>query len=486
MRACKLMELSSLICLLWYLLLVLLGHGRADSICIVGSGIGGASAAHFLRKYSSNEIPDLEIHMFEKNPKVGGRMAMANLSGDLFEAGGSILHPKNMHVLLYTEILGLSRKSDEGDESFGIWDGDKFVFKWLEFPLSKTIESFLNKLRLLWRYGTDLFKMQAFVSKLLDKFLRFYDTLESRPVFQTVDEMLEWTELFNYTQHTLEEKLIEAGMSSRLISELITVIMRINYGQDVHISGLAGAVSMCGSGNGLWSVEGGNWQMASGLIDKANVSLHLEEEVVSISFKKTDYELDTSKGKIYKCATVVIATPLDELNISFKPPISIHKRYLQHTHTTFVRGLLNPEYFGLKATATLPDLIGTLEIPTLPFSCISILKKYSKDDNAYKIFSRQKMSDDLLDKMFSFRKDVIQIDWAAYPHYKAPEEFAPLLLDDSNLYYINAFENAASTMETSAVSAENVARLILSRTYSLALHMSRSKGSASYHSKVEL
>lgn len=37
------------------------------------------------------------------------------------------------------------------------------------------------------------------------------------------------------------------------------------------------------------------------------------------------------------------------------------------------------------------------------------------------------------------------------------------MLDGLHLYYINAFENAASTIETSAVAAENVARLILSR-----------------------
>ncbi|CAK9183675.1 unnamed protein product, partial [Ilex paraguariensis] len=39
------------------------------------------------------------------------------------------------------------------------------------------------------------------------------------------------------------------------------------------------------------------------------------------------------------------------------------------------------------------------------------------------------------------------------------------MLDSWNLYYVNAFENAASTMETSAVAAENIARLILSRFF---------------------
>ena len=81
-------------------------------------------------------------------------------------------------------------------------------------------------------------------------------------------------------------------------------------------------------------------------------------------------------------------------------------------------------------------------------------------------------------KLYSDRKETIRIDWAAYPHYQAPEKFAPFLLDGHHLYYINAFENAASTMETSSVSAENIARLILSRLPVGHLQISRSETSS--------
>jgi len=74
--------------------------------------------------------------------------------------------------------------------------------------------------------------------------------------------------------------------------------MRINYGQNVDISGLAGAVSLCGSGGGLWSVEGGNWQMAAGLIEQENVSLHLNKEVASISLMGEKYEVNSTDGKL--------------------------------------------------------------------------------------------------------------------------------------------------------------------------------------------
>lgn len=63
------------------------------------------------------------------------------------------------------------------------------------------------------------------------------------------------------------------------------------------------------------------------------------------------------------------------------------------------------------------------------------------------------------------RNETIKINWGAYPHYSAPEVFAPFILDGRHLYYVNAIENAASTMETSAVAAENIARLVLSRFF---------------------
>ena len=64
--------------------------------------------------------------------------------------------------------------------------------------------------------------------------------------------------------------------------------------------------------------------------------------------------------------------------------------------------LLSRYTFGLSSASSLPDLIGTLEVPDLSFSSISILKDYSRDDKAYKIFSCKPMADDLLDKIFRF------------------------------------------------------------------------------------
>ncbi|MBA0743472.1 hypothetical protein Gogos_006144 [Gossypium gossypioides] len=448
------------------------------TVCIVGSGIGGSSVAHFLRHYfhpSPSQPRPPNIKIFERSYVVGGRMATVSIGGETFEAGASILHPKNYHALNYSNLLGLKVKpppasEDDDSMSLGIWDGKKFVFKTLQvdskFPLVQKIVFYVNSFRIFFRYGFSLLKMGSFVESTVDSFLKYYESPERRPIFETVDEMLKWAGLYNLTTQTLQDELIGIKLSPLLIEELVTVITRINYGQSVYISGLAGAVSLAGSGGGLWAVDGGNWQMASGLINSSDVSLHLNEEIESISYLGEYYELNSTKGNSYSCEVAVVATPLDEVNIRFSPAVSIPERKLQHTHATFVRGLLNPAYFGLRTVAEIPELVGTLEDSDLPFTCISVLKQLDENDITYKIFSREPLSDALLDSIFSARLQTNRINWGAYPHYKAPELFAPFILDGQHLYYVNAFENAASTMETSAVAAENVARLILSRYFS--------------------
>ncbi|CAL5359839.1 unnamed protein product [Camellia sinensis] len=82
------------------------------------------------------------------------------------------------------------------------------------------------------------------------------------------------------------------------------------------------------------------------------------------------------------------------------PTFLIPNRQLQHTHTTFVRGFLNPAYFGLHSASAIPELVGTVESSDLPFTSISVLKQHGENDMSYKIFSREPVADALLDRIF--------------------------------------------------------------------------------------
>ncbi|GJN01215.1 hypothetical protein PR202_ga18462 [Eleusine coracana subsp. coracana] len=378
---------------------------NAGDVCIVGAGISGASTAFFLTNYTSTSAAS-QLRVFERRPRVGGRLGTVTVAGDHFEAGGSIIHPRNLHARRFADLLGLAVETGADDDWLGIWDGTRFVFQTLRPPpagsswLRRKLHGLLNSLLLFNRYGLSLLKMDRFVQVVVP-----FPPLRFRLYLP------------------------------------VLVITRINYGQSVRISGLAGAVSLAGSETGLWAVKGGNWQLPAGLLKISNATLHLQEGIDSITDAGDYYVLKSNIGNEYNCTVTVVATPLDE------------------------------EYFGVSSLSDIPDLIGTMELPDIPFSSISVLKKYNEDDMTYKVFSRAKLEDGLLDHIFRRRKETIRINWAAYPHYEAPEAFAPIVLDGKQLYYVNTFESAASAMETGAVAAENVARLIISRRQGLEPHI---------------
>ncbi|GBG71243.1 hypothetical protein CBR_g8546 [Chara braunii] len=300
------------------------------------------------------------------------------------------------------------------------------------------------------------------VRGLVEQFESFYD--EDLPAFTRVEDLLQHAKLYDLTQKQLKDVLEQANISPLLMDELLTAIVRINYGQSLTISGLAGAIGLCGSGADLWAVDGGNRQVPEGLLRKAGAIVHLGEGVEIVRrVEGGKYDVITRHGDSEQFDVVVIATPLDEGALQLEPPIALPARKLQHTHTTFVVGCVDHKFFNLSRESDLPDTIATMENPTIPFSSIGLLMRFENGDGAFKVFSRQRPSEELLDKMFRRRLETIRIDWAAYPLYKTPEEFAPFLLDDHHLYYVNAFENAASTVETMAVAAKNVAKLIVKR-----------------------
>ena len=78
----------------------------------------------------------------------------------------------------------------------------------------------------------------------------------------------------------------------------------------------------------------------------------------------------------------------------------------------------------------------------------------------FKLFSGDKLSPELLAAVFEQPQLVAQHDWRAYPVFDPPERFARFALA-AGLVYLNAWENAASAMEMSAVSASNGAALVL-------------------------
>lgn len=94
-----------------------------------------------------------------------------------------------------------------------------------------------------------------------------------------------------------------------------------------------------------------------------------------------------------------------------------------------------------------------------PFSVISPAKQFPDQTILYKMFSTNAMQKQALQSIFTEHEVIGTFPWYAYPKFQPPEQFAPFKLADG-LFYGNAWENAASCMEISAVSAMNSALLV--------------------------
>jgi hypothetical protein len=103
---------ASYICnsLLGLLVLLLLATCRAEKVAIIGGGVGGAAAAYYLHKADHSA----EIHMFEREERLGGRIQETTFEGRPVELGGAILNKKNKLSVSLVEELDLETAVPQG------------------------------------------------------------------------------------------------------------------------------------------------------------------------------------------------------------------------------------------------------------------------------------------------------------------------------------------------------------------------------------
>jgi prenylcysteine oxidase / farnesylcysteine lyase len=444
---------------------------REKHVCVVGGGMAAASTAHFLAQSTSPP----RVTVFETSDRVGGRIASIELGKKMYaEAGASVIAAENKLVASFANLLGLphakrvtydsrSESGSKRNKYMGIWDGE-------EFRIVTIGSSWLDPLLMIWRYGLSLLKMKRHVSALLNAFdgLYFGDDCCD----ETVEELLERRApgLYALTQQSFASSLADS-LSPLLSSELVSAITRVNYGQDVdEMSGLAGAVSIAGSGGGLWSVEGGNVQLVEGLLARANattiVNLNARVERVrragrgDAGFVLQIVSSDGSDNFDAACDAVVIATSFEMAGLTVDadivhPPLWIVGRSFQRTIATFIRGRLRPSYFGLADGEGTPTLVVTTAHAPTPFTSIGRIGDFAK------VFSKELLTAEILADIFEDGAEVVQtFDWLAYPKFQAMgEKFARFQMADG-IFYTSTIESAASAMEMSAISGRAVAALV--------------------------
>ena len=71
-------------------------------VAVVGAGVGGCTAAYFLRQLASDS---LEVHVFERDT-VGGRTDVIEYDGHKYECGASEIHSSNRYLVDLAQKFG--------------------------------------------------------------------------------------------------------------------------------------------------------------------------------------------------------------------------------------------------------------------------------------------------------------------------------------------------------------------------------------------
>ena len=476
-------KLFKSLALLVVVVLLLVGSGhqlvgsRRPRIAILGAGLGGTGAAYFL-----HERLAADIHVFkQKDEAVGGRAYVIQVDGRDYEAGGSVFHISNQYMMSLSDQFGLQKRI-EPDGKLGVYDGSGFTYLDTGWP-------FVKYLKLLYRYGTKIFFINSYISSMLDKFTSIYEYQAYGYTFESVPEFLTSLDPFflNLTEVTAFTYFSRENFPRELTDELVTGIMRGNYGQDCNLHAFVAMISLCGAqDDSLRSIRGGNKVLAERMLQESGATLH-NTPVVRVKELKEGTEIfyvvdtmedDPSLPKDHKFDYVIIAHPLELSGVQFdllrQKPSKQVKREFQKTVGTFVQGRVNPKFFGLDDLTQVPDAILTTEMvdPSVDFSTLQkvipvnvvdpeeMRKHLVHDDNTvWKLWSRKELLDEDLDKIFLTKRKVISKSWYAYPKYRAGQNFPPVVLEDK-LIYINAIEWAASAMEMSMIAAKNSALLV--------------------------
>ena len=120
------------------LLMMMIATVQGRHVCIVGSGVSGASAAYFLQGQ------DTSVTVFEKEQWVGGRAHTIGF-GDtsvLIDAGATSISSANQYLTGFVKQFNLTKKGSDSTNAqanaqvLGIWDGQQFVFETSESGLS--------------------------------------------------------------------------------------------------------------------------------------------------------------------------------------------------------------------------------------------------------------------------------------------------------------------------------------------------------------
>jgi prenylcysteine oxidase/farnesylcysteine lyase len=417
------------------------------NLAIVGSGIGGCSAAYFARKY----LPDSKITLYDVRDRIGGRI-LTNKEGSLNrELGASFFNAANFTIYELVRERGLSIKKIEESKDFAIWNGSEILF-------NSNPKEILTLLKLISRYKLSLPKMILVHNEAKRKIVDLYKEEKANPT--ELETLFELVGLDKWYRKPFDESLIKMGISKGFIDDIITPITRILYSQNADLGGFAGLASIIGVyGGPIYRLTEGNSVLPRSLVEASDSELKLGRKVESIE-KTSDGSYRVSGGEEALIFDgVIIAVPLEMADIDFED-VSIPEwepQQYQRVYLRVMQGFVDYSYFGLVGSKVPAKILTTAEAD--PITHLTI-QKSTKGESLLSIASIEPLENDVLGEIFEDGETVLEHDWsAAYPIFKPIERLPPTRLDE-RLMYVNSIDSAASSLESSAFAALNVIKLL--------------------------
>lgn len=273
---------------------------------------------------------------------------------------------------------------------------------------------------------------------------------------------------------------------------------RVNYASNLaYIHGLETMVCMATSG--AMQIEGGNWRIFAAMLkSSSSIKTHLNTQVSQIS-KQHDgtYHLSINDSSS-TFDEVILAAPFQFTNLTISPapkhiPDTIP--YVKLHVTLFASPFrLDPLAFNLSPGDSVPQYVLTTLTPSEKpldrnpgspgFYSISMhythLNRHAsppRQEYIYKIFSVKPIIPEFLSHILGHQVSSLESEgrdingvvswvhrkvWHSYPREYPRVTFEEIQLDgdEGSLWYTSGIESFISTMETSALSGKNVARLV--------------------------
>jgi prenylcysteine oxidase/farnesylcysteine lyase len=420
----------------------------SERVAIIGAGIGGASAAHYLLKNNN-----IKVDLFEKDGNVGGRVQSKEFNGQMINVGASFFIKDNKLIYDLIKELGVEINSTENLKS----KQQTSIVSGHDILVNLSNNKYINIIKFLWRYGLSPLYVKFLIDGHVKQFVKIYDMLESGRTFDTLADFIKAIGLPQLTNYTIEEYLLKNGIDQLYIDEVVNAFVHGIYNQDKTINAFAGFITLAGSGNETFEITKGNNYLIQAVADKlapnANFKLYLNTKIDTIrKDNKKFYIGDTEYDR------VILASPLEKTGIKFQN-ITINNtlpHYFKDTHVTVVEGSVNPAYFK-NSTVT-------------PNTFISNNKNITENvsDLIYRADNMSTIQGDngVPDLGFPILNEGYTVLYRKYWDFGYPDfkkysiDELPSFTLDKGLYYINGIETAGSCQELSMIAARNIVNII--------------------------